>query len=145
MKARRSNSDKVVVVSNTKTKFLKERPVKQIKYIGMDVHKAMTVIAVLDSAGKVLAEAIIENKGSTILDFLKSQRGDLPVTFEEGTQAAWLYDLIHPHVSAVIVCNPSKIVRHGNKADKIDAKLLAELLRKGALRPFTMEKRAPEP
>ncbi len=50
---------------------------KLIKYIGMDVHKATTVIVVLDSAGKVLAEAIIETKGSTILEFLKSQRGTL--------------------------------------------------------------------
>ena len=99
---------------------------KLIKYIGMDVHKAMTVIAVLDSAGKVLAEAIIETKGSTILDFLNSQRGTLHVAFEEGTQATWLYDLIHPHVASVIVCNPRKIVRQGNKADKVDAKLLAE-------------------
>jgi transposase len=133
MKKRRSNNGKVAASSSTKTKPLKERPMNQIKYIGMDVHKAMTVIVVLDIAGKVVAEAIIETKGSTILDFLKSQRGELHVTFEEGTQAAWLYDLIHPHVSAVIVCNPSKIVRHGNKADKIDAKNLAELLRTGAL------------
>ncbi len=107
----------------------------RIKYIGMDVHKAMTVIAVLDSAGKVLAEAIIETKGSTIVDFIKSQRGTLHVTFEEGTQAAWLYDLIHPRVASVIVCDPRKIVRRGNKADKLDAKLLAELLRTGALKP----------
>ncbi len=108
---------------------------KPLKYIGMDVHKAMSVIAVLDSTGKVLAEAIIETKGSTIVDFLKSQRGTLHVTFEEGTQAAWLYDLIQPRVASVVVCNPRKIVRQGNKADKLDAKRLAELLRTGALRP----------
>jgi transposase len=136
MKKRRSNNGKVAACSSTKTKPLKERPMNQIKYIGMDVHKAMTVIVVLDIAGKVVAEAIIETKGSTILDFLKSQRGDLHVTFEEGTQVAWLYDLIHPHVAGVIVCNPSKIVRHGNKSDKIDAKLLAELLRSDALTPI---------
>ena len=47
------------------------KPVKLTKYIGMDVHKAMTVIVVLDDAGKVSAEAIIETKGSTILDFFK--------------------------------------------------------------------------
>jgi transposase len=109
---------------------------KLIKYIGMDVHKAMTVIAVMDSAGKVLAESIIETKGSTILDFLKSQRGTLHVAFEEGTQASWLYDLMHPHVSTVTVCDPRKIVRQGNKADKVDAKLLAELLRTGGLIPI---------
>jgi hypothetical protein len=91
MKKGRSNNGKVAACSNTKTKPLKERPMNQIKYIGLDVHKAMTVIVVLDIAGKVVAEAIIETKGSTILDFLKSQRGDLHVTFEEGTQASWLY------------------------------------------------------
>jgi transposase len=135
MKKGRSDNGKVVASSTDKTKPSKERPMKLIKYIGMDVHKAMTVIAVLDSAGKVLAEAIIETKGSTILDFLKSQRGTLHVAFEEGTQATWLYDLIHPHVASVIVCNPRKIVRQGNKADKVDAKLLAELLRTGGLKP----------
>jgi len=109
---------------------------KPIKYIGMDVHKAMTVIAILDSMGKVLAEAIIETKGSTILDFLKSQRGTLHVAFEEGTQAAWLYDLIYPHVASVVVCDPRRIVRQGNKGDKVDARLLAELLRTGALKPI---------
>ncbi len=109
---------------------------KLIKYIGMDVHKAMTVIAVLDSMGKVLAEAIIETKGSTILGFLKSQRGTLHVAFEEGTQAAWLYDLIQPLVASVIVCDPRKIVRQGNKGDKVDARLLAELLRAGGLKPI---------
>jgi len=111
------------------------KPVKLTKYIGMDVHKAMTVIVVLDDAGKVSAEAIIETKGSTILDFFKSQRGTLHVALEEGTQATWLYDLILPHVAKVIVCNPKKIIRHGNKADKIDARLLAELLRTDALKP----------
>ena len=71
-----------------------------LKYIGMDVHKATTVIAVLNLAGKVVGEAIIETTASSILDFIKSQRGTLHVAFEEGTQAAWLYDLIRPHVAA---------------------------------------------
>ena len=108
---------------------------KPPEYIGMDVHKATTVIAVLNSVGKVVAEAIIETKGSTVLDFLKSQRGTLHVTFEEGTQAAWLYDLILPCVASVTVCDPRKIARQGNKADKVDARLLAELLRTGGLKP----------
>ena len=107
----------------------------QIKYIGMDVHKATTVIAVQDKVGKVLAEAIIETKASTILDFIKGQRGTLHVTFEEGTQAAWLYDLIRPHVSDVVVCDPRKIVNQGQKTDKVDAKRLAELLRTKVLTP----------
>jgi hypothetical protein len=39
-------------------------------------------------------------------------------------------------VASVTVCDPRKIVRQGNKADKVDAKLLAELLRTGALKPI---------
>jgi transposase len=134
MKKRRSNSDKVVVMSNTATKRPKERQMNLLKYIGMDVHKATTVIAVLDAMGRVLVEAIIETKATTILDFLKSQRrGTLHVAFEEGTHAAWLYDLIRPHVANVVVCDPRKIASEGNKNDKVDAKRLAELLRTHAL------------
>ena len=56
---------------------------KLLKYIGMDVHKATIVIAVLDAMGKVLMEAIIETKTTAILDFIKSQRGTIHVAFEE--------------------------------------------------------------
>jgi transposase len=136
MKKGRSNDDKVGVRPITKTKSSKERPMKLLKYIGMDVHKAMTVIVVIDGTGKVLAESIIETKASTILDFVKSQRGTLHVAFEEGTPATWLYDLIQMHVATVTVCDPRKIIRQGNKSDKVDAKLLAELLRSGDLKPI---------
>jgi transposase len=135
MKKGRFDSDKVVMGSSITTQPLKERPMDKAKYIGMDVHKAMTVIAVQDKVGKGLAEAIIETKASTILDFIKSQRGALHVTFEEGTQAAWLYDLIRPHVSDLVVCDPRKIVGQGAKTDKVDAKRLAELLRTNVLTP----------
>jgi transposase len=107
----------------------------QIKYIGMDVHMATTVIAIRDSNGKILTEAIVETKASPLLDFLRGQRGTLHVTLEEGTQAAWLYDEIRPHVAKVIVCNTRKIAREDNRTDKIDAKRLAELLRTNALKP----------
>ena len=106
----------------------------ETKYIGMDVHMATTVIAVLNSVGRTVAEAIIETKACAILDFLKSQRGAVHVTFEEGTQASWLYDLIRPHVAEVVVCDPRQISGEDNKSDKIDAKRLAELLRTNGLK-----------
>jgi transposase len=130
---RRSSDDKVVV--QAKTKSSKERPMNELKYIGMDVHMAMTVIAVRNSTGDLIAEAIVETKAATIIDFLKGQRGTIHVAFEEGTQAAWLYDLIRPHVAQVIVCNPRKLPELNNKGDKPDAKNLAELLRIHALKP----------
>ena len=78
------------------------------KYIGMDVHQATISVAVLNATGKLLMECIIETKGATILEFIQGLRGSLQVTFEEGTCAAWLYDLLQPHVTKVVVCDPRK-------------------------------------
>ena len=51
------------------------------------------------------------------------------VTFEEGTWAAWLYDLLKPHVTEVLVCNTRKNAsRNGSKSDRIDARKLSEQL-----------------
>ena len=68
------------------------------KYIGLDVHQATISVAVMDSQGKVVMECILETKVSTLLEFFGGLRGSLFVTFEEGTWAAWLYDLLKPHV-----------------------------------------------
>jgi hypothetical protein len=63
------------------------------KYIGMDVHKESISIAVINGFGKVVMESVIETKANMILQFTDGLRGELYVTFEEGTWAAWLYDL----------------------------------------------------
>ena len=105
-------------------------------YVGMDVHQASIVIAVTNAAGKVVMESIIETKAQTVRDFLQGLRGEVHLTFEEGTQAAWLYDLIRPLVVEVVVCNPrhNKLIEVGNKADRLDARKLAQLLRAGMLK-----------
>ena len=107
------------------------------KYIGLDVHQATISVAVMDSTGKVIMESILETKASTILEFFAGLRGTLSVTLEEGTWAAWLYDLLKPHVANVVVCNPRKnaLLKHGNKSDRIDARKLADRLRLNDLEP----------
>src|SRR6266849_249216 len=107
------------------------------KYIGMDIHKETISIAVMSSVGKSVMECVIETKANTILQFIHGLRGVLHVTFEEGTWAAWLYDLLKPHVTEVLVCDPRKnaLLKQGSKSDKIDARKLAELLRLNHLKP----------
>ena len=68
------------------------------KYIGLDVHQATISVAVMDASGKLVMESILETKAATLLQFLAGLRGNLSVTFEEGTWAAWLYDVLKPHV-----------------------------------------------
>jgi hypothetical protein len=72
------------------------------KYIGLDVHQATISVAVMDETGRVVMECILETKAATILEFFAGLRGKVSVTFEEGTCAAWLYDLLKPHVASLL-------------------------------------------
>jgi transposase len=108
-----------------------------LKYVGMDVHKDTIVIAVLNARGKLVMESVIETKAQAVRDFVQGVRGTVQVTFEEGTHAAWLYDVLRPLVAKVVVCDPRKntLLLAGNKGDRVDAHKLAQLLRADLLTP----------
>jgi len=105
-------------------------------YVGMDVHRATIAIVVLNGAGKVVEQLVVETSATRVRSYLKQLQGRVYVTFEEGTQAQWLYDVVQPLVTEVIVCDPrhNKLLKAGHKSDRIDAQKLAELLRNGALK-----------
>jgi len=101
-----------------------------VKYIGMDVHKEAIVIAVLNEDGKLVMESVIETKASSILQFLHGLRGELHVTWEEGTWAAWLYDRMSrkrlmysvgtdPPEEKSDLCSLDRI-HGGNEANEVD-------------------------
>lgn len=108
-----------------------------VRYVGLDVHQATISAAVLDQDGKPVMQVVLATRADAILDFLSGLRGSLQVTFEEGTCAAWLYDLLVRRVAGVTVCNPRKnaLLKAGSKSDRIDARKLAELWRAGLLSP----------
>jgi len=93
-----------------------------IKYIGMDVHKETISIAVSNSDGRVVMESIIETKASTILQCIQGIRGELHVTLE-GTWAAWLHDLLKPHVTEPVPVAVSSLLRM-QQGDAVDARML---------------------
>ena len=72
-------------------------------YVGMDVHLASIVIVVLNGAGKVVMESVLETGAERVRGFLKQLRGKVYVTFEEGTQANWLHEVVRPLVTEVVV------------------------------------------
>ena len=74
------------------------RPVE----IGMDGHQASISVAVLDAAGKLIMECLLETKAATIIDFIRGLQGTPSLTFEEGTCAAWLHDLLKPRVKMTL-------------------------------------------
>lgn len=106
------------------------------KYVGLDVHQASTSIAVIDGKGRSVAEGVVRTSADAIRDFISGLSGTVHVTLEEGTQAAWLYEIIKPLVAEVVVCDPrqNKVLAVGNKGDRVDANKLAQLLRSGLLK-----------
>src|SRR5215831_3847560 len=108
-----------------------------IKYVGMDVHKQSISIAVRNAAGKIVMECVIETKANTIVQFFDGLRGEVQVTFEEGTWAAWLHDLLKPHVTKLVVCDPRQnaLLQDGNQNDRVDARKLSDLLYMNKLKP----------
>src|SRR3977135_3464653 len=98
------------------------------KYIGLDVHKETISIAVLNSSGKLVMETIIETKASMLVQFVQGLRGNLHVTFEEGTWAAWLYDLLKPQVTKIVVCDPRRnaLLKEGHQEARNAARSLSD-------------------
>lgn len=109
---------------------------QQIKYLGLDVHKAMTSAVVLDGSGDLVMRSDVPTREESILAFVESIRGSVHVAFEEGTQAQWLHDLLEPLVAGVTVCRGLPQPKTRNKSDRIDAHELARRLRLGELRPI---------
>ncbi|MGH8628563.1 MAG: hypothetical protein ACREYC_25950, partial [Gammaproteobacteria bacterium] len=68
-------------------------------YVGMDVHGASIMIVVLNGAGKVVMQSVIETGAERVRGFLKQLRGKVYVTFEEGTQANWLHEVVRALVT----------------------------------------------
>ncbi len=85
------------------------------KYVALDVHQATTVAAVREESGRVIAGTIMPTEAQVLVEFFRAMRGSIHVTFEEGTQAQWLHDLLVPVVDRVIVCDRRGQSQQGNK------------------------------
>ena len=81
----------------------------------------------------MIARSVLPTEGRAITELVCGMRGAVHVTFEEGTQAQWLHDLLAPLLDRVVVCDRHGAPRQGNKGDQVDADALSELLRCGGL------------
>jgi hypothetical protein len=71
-------------------------------------------MAVVGPSGKRLKSQVVETNGRALVDALQSIPGQRHVCMEEGTQSAWLYELLRAHADEVVVTLPAK--RKGPKA-----------------------------
>jgi len=102
-------------------------------YCGLDVAMKSSYVYITDSQGRKKASGEVPTEKAALGERLKPYlRGGLAVALEAGNQSAWLHDLLVELGATVTVVNPTKvklIAESRQKTDKIDAKILCELLR----------------
>jgi len=102
------------------------------RYIALDIHMESCTMAVVGPSGRRLRSQVVETNGRALVEAIRSVPGRRHVCLEEGTQSAWVYELLEPHAEDVVVTLPVR--RKGSKDDLRDAWALAEELRRGSLR-----------
>jgi transposase len=101
------------------------------RYIGMDVHAQSCTLAVLSASGKRLGCRVVETRAAPLIAALTEIVGRKHLCMEEGTQSAWLHEVLEPHVAELVVTVPK--AKKGSKSDEADAWARAEELRIGSL------------
>jgi transposase len=103
------------------------------RYIGLDVHKTSTTMAVVGPSGKQLACHVVETNAKQIISVLKTIPRPRLLSLEEGTQSAWLHETLSPHVDDLIVVGIRQQSR-GPKDDRRDAFKLADDVRTNSIK-----------
>jgi len=104
-----------------------------IRYVGLDVHKRVVEACLVDHAGNVVhRERFALNRRTLELFAMRFLRSSDRVALEATTNCWAVADILRPHVAKVVVSNPmatKAIAQAKVKTDKVDAYVLAQLLR----------------
>lgn len=104
-----------------------------MRYIGLDVHKDVIQAHISDDRGGVLLRHRFGCSREHILAFAEQHGGEDAEVVLEATFHTWaIVDLLRPHFAKVVVANPMQVKAIATakiKTDKVDARILAELLR----------------
>lgn len=105
-------------------------------YAAMDVHRKRSQIAVLDDDGARLLNQNVPNDPSALVPILGDLPTGTPVAFEAAYGWSWLVELLEqlglePHLANPGACKAIASARLKN--DKVDANILAHLLRSDLL------------
>jgi transposase len=102
------------------------------RYVGIDVHRRRSQIAVMDSGGRVAVNRNVANGRAPLLEVIGDLPLGTPVAFEAAFGWGWLIELLQdhgfePHLAHPLQCKAIASARLKN--DKVDAATLAHLLR----------------
>lgn len=100
--------------------------------VGVDLAKRKSQIAVKDENGNLHSECKLPNRKENFVKFIKSLDEEVRVVCETGNKCFWLTDILQEMGVEVKVANAYKvklIAEARIKTDKVDARILADLLR----------------
>ncbi|MHC4219705.1 MAG: transposase [Planctomycetota bacterium] len=103
------------------------------RYIGLDAHGQSCTFAVMGPSGRRIRHDVVETNGAALVRYVKALAGRKHLCLEEGTQSAWLYEILSPHVEEILVAGIHE-KNHGSKSDVLDAFQRAEELRTNQVR-----------
>jgi transposase len=101
-------------------------------YVGMDVHRKRSQVALVDEHGVQLANRNLPNDSAELVAILGRLEPGTPVAFEAAYGWGWLAELLNelelePHLVHPSRCKAIAAARL--KDDRVDARTLAQLLR----------------
>jgi transposase len=118
-----------------------------VNYCGIDLAGVSSYAYVTDETGRKLWSGPMATTQAAFERLVnRFRRGGLSIAIEAGNQTAWVYEALVKLGAQVTVVNPTKvklIAESRRKTDKIDAKILCELLRLEAL-PHPVHMPGPE-
>ncbi len=100
-------------------------------HVGIDLHRATVVVAAVNDAGETMNPITIPCSDTGAIVNAVKVLGTFRVVIEACGTYRWLYDLLRPHGS-VLLAHPMRLramIQRRSKTDKLDAQLLANLLR----------------
>lgn len=101
-------------------------------HIGVDYHKSYSHLVVQDSAGKTLRSGRVKNDRQALGSFLERYRNNSHAVMEATRNWMVMYDWLDDICEDVVLAHPLKVEAIADariKTDKIDATVLAHLLR----------------
>ena len=112
-----------------------------MNYVGADLHKASTWFYVMDKSGKRIISKSISNNPEQLHTFFRQ----IPKPFILAVEATynWYFfvDIAEKYAEEVFLANSYELkafAKRHKKTDKIDARLIADVLRKGFLPAVTI-------
>jgi transposase len=101
-------------------------------YAGVDLGKRKSHIKIINQSREVIEDLKIDNDPENFKRIFRKYRGEINVACEATSNAFWVFDTLEPLVRSIKVGDTKKIrwiAEARIKTDRIDAGILAELLR----------------